>query len=93
MAFFPHPDDGFTGYPPRPNPDPVPPFGEGPVTIVGPTGNIDIDSLLARPKWGGAAGSGVTLEYSFPGVDASWRPSYGSGEPSNGFAPLNAAQK
>jgi Ca2+-binding RTX toxin-like protein len=42
---------------------------------------------------GGAAGTGVTLEYSFPGVGATWRSGYGNGEPSTGFAPLNAVQQ
>src|SRR3954462_10591675 len=93
MTFFLQPDESFTGYTPNPDPQPVPPFGEGPVTIVNATGNVDVDSLLALPKWGGVAGAGVSLEYSFPANGAAWRSNYGNGEPSSGFAPLNAAQQ
>jgi serralysin len=56
------------------------------VTSVTATGNDDIDGLLFGVKWAGA------ITYSFPDAAADY-PSYGSAEPTNGFAQISSAQQ
>ena len=65
-------------------------FGTG-VTSVGATGNVDVDSLLATVKWGGAVGTGVTVTYSFMTDQSSFIAGYT--EPTNHFRPLTDAQE
>ena len=62
-----------------------------PVTGVPSTGNVNIDSLLAGVKWGGAVHTGVTLTYSFENADSTYLP--GQHEPTNGFHELTGVQK
>lgn len=69
----------------------VPPTGSTAVASVGATGNAAIDSLIAGVKWGGAVGTGLTLEVSFPGFGAVWAEGYG--EPLSDFRPLSAPQQ
>ena len=40
-------------------------------TRVNPTGYTILDALIAGMKWGGPAGTGVTLTYSFPWTDGA----------------------
>ncbi|GJI92648.1 DUF4214 domain-containing protein [Duganella hordei] len=42
------------------------PTTSSPTTQVNDTGTLSIDALLAGTKWGGVAGSGITITYSFP---------------------------
>ena len=61
-------------------------------TAVPDSGTTSIDALASGRKWGGAAGTGVTLEYSFATAASFWKTGYGSGEPGS-LAILNDAQK
>jgi serralysin len=50
--------------------------------------------LLFGAKWGGAVGTAVTVEYSFPADGAVWTVNYGQGsEPYSGFVPLTPTQQ
>src|SRR6184192_3417292 len=53
-----------------------------------PTGNAYVDGVLTGIKWGVNS-----LTYSFPTSASYYGSSYGSGEPSNNFAPLTAVQQ
>jgi serralysin len=64
----------------------------GPTSSVLPTSNIFLNGLLSGAKWGGPAGQGVTVTYSFPqGGSSFWStdtgtgygPQIGAGEPWN----------
>src|SRR5258705_10963834 len=57
-------------------------------TSVGPTNNQDINGLLVGVKW-----STTNLTYSFPASETFYSVGYGDGEPTNGFAQLNATQQ
>jgi serralysin len=67
----------------------VSPYTSSSVSVVGASGNADIDSLLSLQKWGGSVGTGMTLTYSFPTGGATWDNSYDGREPDLGFAPLS----
>lgn len=71
---------------------PAPTLGS-PVSLVTLTGNNSIDSMLWGTKWGGAAGTGAALTYSFPGVSAVWStdPSVGYGANTGGGEPWSAS--
>ena len=47
------------------------PTSSSSATDVGLTNSQNIDALLGGPKWGGVAGTGVTLAYSFPWASGS----------------------
>lgn len=74
------------------------------VTLIGTSSQTHIDALVSGSKWGGPAGTGLTLTYSFPTYGSSWSsadagsggygPSTGSGEPwANRLSPLNTVQQ
>lgn len=80
------------------------PTSSGQVSSVADTSQTYINALLVGSKWGGAAGTGLTLTYSFPSYGSSWStasvssggygPSSGSGEPwGNNLTPLNTVQQ
>jgi serralysin len=53
-----------------------------------------VDQLIEGTKWGGPAGQGYILEYSFAHAGSVWAPGYGAyNEPLFGFQEFNAAQK
>ena len=56
-------------------------------STVTPTGNVYVDGVLSGTKW--AVNS---FTYSFPTSASFYGSDYGSGEPTTGFAPLNAVQ-
>ncbi len=75
------------------------PNDSGPVSFVYLTGTNLIDSLLGGAKWGGAAGSGATVSFSFPNLgywsldpSTGYGPSSGDGEPWNSFDLTSAQQ-
>ncbi|RZT06119.1 Peptidase M10 serralysin C terminal [Duganella sp. CF402] len=47
------------------------PSTTGQASDVSNSGQISIDALIAGPKWGGGAGSGATITYSFPWTNGS----------------------
>jgi Ca2+-binding RTX toxin-like protein len=49
-------------------------------------------TLSGNAKWGGVAGTGVTLSFSFPTSSAAFKPAYGEGEP-QGLRALDADEK
>ncbi len=51
-----------------------------PVHTVTLSGTNSIDSLIYGYKWGGVAGTAVSLTYSFPGVGSTWISGYGNDE-------------
>ncbi|HYG91056.1 MAG TPA: M10 family metallopeptidase C-terminal domain-containing protein [Azospirillum sp.] len=74
------------------------------VTLIRPSSQTHIDALVYGSKWGGPAGTGVTLTYSFPTYGSNWStaaigsggygPNTGSGEPwGNRLSPLNTVQQ
>jgi serralysin len=69
------------------------PSGYSPYSYVNDSGTYYVDALMSGVKWGGGIGTGASLSYSFPGINATWISGYGSGEPSNGFAALSAGQQ
>ena len=68
------------------------PTGAGAVSVVPDSDAYYIDSLLWGAKWGSAAGTGVTLTYSFAGFDGfgSTDPFSGYGSPSGDGEPWSA---
>ena len=71
-------------------------------SLVGTSGDYRIDALVGDTKWGGPAGGGATVTYSFPGQPAWWSTStsLGYGPPDGGgfpwaddVFPLGAAQQ
>ena len=102
LRVYPQPDQGHDPEPdgmvPGPGgatrPEEVSPHVSGPVSSVPNSGTTTTDALLAGVKWGGAVGTGVTVEYSFPAGGATWTVNYGPGsEPYSGFVPLSATQQ
>lgn len=78
----------------------VTPTTWSPTSFVANSGDAAIDSLLSNVKWGGLAGTGVSLTYSFPGFGSYWAtsdyvPAFGgSGEPFDpAFAQFTVAQQ
>ncbi len=76
------------------------PSSWGAVSSVALSGNALTDSLLFGTKWGGVAGTGAAVTYSFPDNGARWSidrsTGYGSSssqQPWTSFAPLNAAEQ
>jgi serralysin len=69
---------------------PTPDSGSS-VTSVGSTGDRQLNALLEGFKWGGAVGTPVNVEYSFPtqNTTAYWttNPSIGYGAPGSGWEP------
>lgn len=74
------------------------------VTTISLSSQTNIDALLDGTKWGGPAGTGSTLTYSFPTYGSSWStasssgggygPSTGTGEPwGNRLSPLSTVQQ
>jgi Ca2+-binding RTX toxin-like protein len=64
------------------------------VSFVPDAGTTRVDGLIYGTKWGGAVGTGVTVEYSFPTDGAIWTVNYGAGsEPYSGFVPLSPNQQ
>lgn len=69
----------------------VSPYSSSSTSAVANSGDYRIDALLSGVKWGGGAGTGVTLQYSFPGVGSTW--GY-TGEPNDdGYAPLSLVEQ
>ena len=62
------------------------PTTSGPVSGVPLSGNSFIDSLVSGFKWGGPAGSGVTVSFSFPYSSGS---AYWSTDPYVGYGPAS----
>lgn len=58
------------------------------IASVGATGSQSVNGLLSGIKW-----SVNSLTYSFPASASFYGSGYGSGEPSSGFAALNATQR
>jgi len=69
------------------------PSGYSALSYVNDSGTYYVDALMSGVKWGGGIGTGASLSYSFPGINATWISGYGSGEPLNGFAALSAGQQ
>ncbi len=73
------------------------PTGGDTVSSVPYSGLNRVDALLIGTKWGGPAGTGATIEYSFPssgGATSYWASNYYYGEPfAADFAPLGAAEQ
>src|SRR5687768_4172426 len=71
------------------------PDGHSPYSTVGYSGDSAADALVSGYKWGGGAGTGVALTYSFPDDDSSWsNVSYSShSQPYRGFAPLSSSEQ
>ena len=64
------------------------------ISTVDETGDVRIDALLHGTKWGGEAGTGAALTYSFPGSGSTWAKGYGDGEPTwSGYGGLSASQQ
>lgn len=59
----------------------VSPYSGSGTSAVDPTGDYRLDALIAGEKWGGGAGTGVELTYSFPAAGSAWADGYGVGEP------------
>src|SRR5215203_4019149 len=57
-------------------------------TLVEPIEDARVDGLLSGIKWGVSR-----LTFSFPTRASYYEPSYGEGEPLDGFEALNATQK
>ena len=51
----------------------------GVVSAASLSGVRNIDALLLMSRWGGALGTGATLNYSFPNANSSWSPDLISG--------------
>lgn len=47
------------------------PSTSSPTSPVAKTGNVALDALLSGVKWGGAAGSGIEITFSFPWTSSS----------------------
>jgi serralysin len=69
------------------------PYKSDPYSAVGLTGDPHVDGLLQGVKWGGGAGSGYALEFSFPGYGAKWSGRFDADDPFDGFRPLSGGQR
>src|SRR5688500_5442177 len=67
------------------------PTSSSPTSNVSDSGDVTIDALLGGTKWGGGAGTGVSIAYSFPSGTAFRDPSYPGNEWSS-WGALTAGQ-